>query len=48
LIGTPRFLRSTFVGLVLLDGRYARRFEKVSERTTSYERVTAWRVGDSR
>jgi hypothetical protein len=44
LIGTPRFLRSTFAHLSLLDGRYARHFEKVDERTTSYERVTTWRI----
>ena len=45
LAGAPAILRSTFVHLMLLDGRYARRFEKTGDRTGfGGERVVTWRI----
>jgi hypothetical protein len=44
LLGAPALLESTLVQLVFLDGRYAKRYEKVDERSSAGERVTAWRV----
>ena len=45
LVGTPEVISSTFVHLLYLDGRYARHYEKVSERQSSRgERVSVWKV----
>ncbi len=48
LIGVPALLRSTFVSLMYLDGRYTDRFEKVDERSGAHgERVVTWRIRDA-
>jgi dolichyl-diphosphooligosaccharide--protein glycosyltransferase len=45
LIGRPDVLRSMFAQLMFLDGRYARRFKRVAERSTSAgERVVTYRI----
>jgi dolichyl-diphosphooligosaccharide--protein glycosyltransferase len=44
LVGTPGMLRSTFVQLLFLDGRYTPHFRLVADRRTRHERVAAWRV----
>ena len=45
LVGSPFLLRSTFVQLMYLDGRYAHRYEKFDERIAyNGERVEVWRV----
>lgn len=45
LVGTPAFLRSTFVHLVYLGGRYTTAFEKRAERTgLTGERVQTWKL----
>ncbi len=45
LVGTPRLLRSTFVQLMFLDGRYAHRFAKRDDRTGyGGERVVTWAI----
>jgi hypothetical protein len=47
LLGVPALLRSTFVALMYLDGRYADRFEKIDDRTgANDERVVTWRLHD--
>jgi hypothetical protein len=44
-LGTPELLRSTFVHLMLLDGRYATRYEKFAERTSyTGERIVVWKI----
>lgn len=48
LVASPSLLRSTLVHLVLLDGRYARRFERIDERRGyAGELVTVWRINDA-
>ncbi len=45
LLGPPALLRSTFVHLVYLDGRYARHFEKLGDRSSpTGERVLTYRI----
>jgi hypothetical protein len=45
LVGAPALLRSTFTHLMLLDGRYTRRFSKWDDRTGYRgERVVTWEV----
>lgn len=44
LVGSPPLLRSTFVHLMYLDGRYATRYEKFDERRAADERVVTWRI----
>ena len=45
LVGPPYLVRSTFTQLMFLDGRYARAFEKVDDRTGfAGERIVTWRV----
>ena len=45
LVGAPALLRSMFVQLTYLGGRYTTHFEKFDERTTgSGERVITWRI----
>ena len=44
-LSTPELLRSTFNGLMYLDGRYGRLFDKVHEETGfGGERVTLWKI----
>jgi hypothetical protein len=44
-LGTPELLRSTFVHLMLLDGRYATRYEKFAARTSyTGERIVVWKI----
>jgi hypothetical protein len=44
LVGTPPFVRSTFVHLMYLDGRYATHYEKFDDRTDKGERVVTWKI----
>ena len=44
LIGAPEFLKSTFVHLMYLDGRYARYYEKTDDRFAADERVVTWKI----
>jgi hypothetical protein len=45
LVGSPSFVRSTFVFLFYLDGRYSEHFEKFDERTTfTGDRLVTWKV----
>jgi len=45
LVGSPFLLRSTFVQLMYLDGRYAHRYQKFDERVAyNGERIEVWRV----
>lgn len=45
LIGSPHVIRSTFTHLMFLDGRYARHFEKIDDRTSYLgERIVTWRI----
>ncbi len=45
LVGTPLLVRSTFVHLMFLDGRYASHYEKFDERTNyAGDRIVTWRV----
>jgi hypothetical protein len=44
LVGSAAFLRSTFVHLMYLDGRYARRYQKFDDRTAAGERVVTWKI----
>jgi hypothetical protein len=45
LVGRPDVLRSTFAQLLFLDGRYARHFKRIAERSTSAgERVVTYRI----
>jgi dolichyl-diphosphooligosaccharide--protein glycosyltransferase len=44
LVGTPGMLRSTFVQLLFLDGRYTPHLTLVADRRIGHERVAAWRV----
>jgi asparagine N-glycosylation enzyme membrane subunit Stt3 len=43
-LGAPPLLRSTYVQLMYLDGRYARHYEKVDDRYAAGERVTTWKI----
>jgi hypothetical protein len=48
LIGVTPVLRSTFVTLMYLDGRYTDQVENVDERTGAHEeRVVTWRLRDT-
>lgn len=45
LAGRPELLRSTFIGLMYLDGRYASHFEKFEDASTRLgNRVVTWKV----
>jgi hypothetical protein len=44
LVGTREMLRSTFVGLMYLDGRYQPHYRKIDDRTAAGERVVIWRI----
>jgi asparagine N-glycosylation enzyme membrane subunit Stt3 len=46
LVGPPAFLRSTFVHLLYLDGRYATHYRKADDRQGPLgERVITWEIG---
>jgi hypothetical protein len=44
LVGAPALLRSTFVHLMYLDGRYARHYQKHDDRKDSRARVVTWKI----
>ena len=44
LVGAPRLLRSTFVHLMYLDGRYATRYRKYDQRVARGERIVVWKI----
>ena len=44
LVGALPFLKSTFVQLMFLDGRYSRLFVKHGTRETSGERIVTWKI----
>jgi hypothetical protein len=44
LIGAPAMLRSMYVGLMYLEGRYQPHYRKVDDRAAAGERVVTWRI----
>ena len=45
LVGAPPLVRSTFVHLMYLDGRYATYYEKFDDRTTDMgARIVTWKI----
>ena len=45
LVGAPPLVRSTFVHLMYLDGRYTTHYEKFDDRTTDTgERIVTWKI----